>query len=47
VETATLVKDDDALLGVGYLLVSVVAGLALASLGVMSGRRLSGARTRG
>lgn len=44
VESVVLVKDDHVLLGVGYLVGSLVAGLALASLGVVGGRRLSGAR---
>jgi CrcB protein len=44
VETVTLMKDDHVLLGVGYLLVSMVAGLAVAYLGIIVGRRLSGVR---
>ena len=42
VETATLVKDDHVFLGVGYASVSVTAGLAVATLGVIGGRRLAG-----
>ncbi len=40
VETATLVKDGHAPLGIGYLLASVGAGLALTYLGIQVGRRV-------
>jgi CrcB protein len=46
VETATLVKDGDVALGVGYTLASIVVGLALAYLGIRLGRALPGQRTR-
>jgi fluoride exporter len=38
VETATLVKDGHAALGIGYLLLSVVVGIATCVLGVVVGR---------
>jgi len=38
VETVTLVKDGEALLGIGYLLVSVLAGLACCYLGIVLAR---------
>ncbi len=38
VETVTLVKDGDALLGIAYLCVSVVIGLAVAYAGIVAGR---------
>ena len=38
VETVTLVKDGEPALGIGYLLVSVVVGLACGYLGVVLGR---------
>ena len=38
VETVTLVKDGHAGTGIGYLLVSVAAGLAVCTLGVLVGR---------
>jgi fluoride exporter len=41
VETATLVKDDHVLLGVVYMLASVVTGLAVAYLGIIGARRLA------
>ena len=44
VETATLVKDGHAVLGIGYLLVSVVVGLVVSALGVVVGR--AAARSR-
>lgn len=40
VETATLVKDGDVALGVGYTLASVVVGLVFAYLGIVLGRAL-------
>ncbi len=43
VETVTLVKDGDALLGVAYLCTSVVASLAVAYAGIVAGR-IAGAR---
>ena len=45
VETATLVKDGDAALGVGYTLASISAGLLVAYLGIALGRALPGERT--
>ena len=39
VETVTLVKDGDAVLGVGYLLASVGAGLVVTYLGIVLARR--------
>jgi CrcB protein len=41
VETVTLIKDGDALLGVAYLLVSIVAGLIVAFAGIVAGRALA------
>ena len=41
VETVTLIKDGDALLGVTYLVVSIVAGLVLAYSGIVAGRATS------
>jgi len=38
VETVTLVKDGQPVLGIGYLLISVVAGLVCGYLGVVCGR---------
>jgi fluoride exporter len=38
VETVTLVKDDHALLGIGYLCLSIVVGLTLAIAGIVAGR---------
>jgi CrcB protein len=40
VETVTLVKDGFAMLGIGYLLVSVAAGLVAVYFGVVCGRLL-------
>jgi CrcB protein len=45
VETATLVKDGDVALGVGYTLASIIAGLAVAALGIAFARALPGGRT--
>ena len=39
VETVTLVKDGRALLGIAYLCFSIVAGLAAAYAGIISGRK--------
>jgi CrcB protein len=45
VETATLVKDGDAALGVGYTVASVVAGLLVVATGIkLGGSRLGGIR---
>ncbi|MDQ1480447.1 MAG: fluoride exporter [Actinomycetota bacterium] len=41
VETVTLIKDGDALLGVVYLLVSIVAGLLVAYAGIVAGRAVA------
>ena len=46
VETAKLVKDGHVALGVGYTLVSIAVGLAVAYLGILLGRALAGAPTR-
>jgi CrcB protein len=46
VETATLVKNGDAGLGVAYTLTSISAGLLVAYLGIALGRALPGQRTR-
>jgi CrcB protein len=46
VETATLVKDGDVMLGVGYTVASIVAGLAVAYAGIVLGRALPIARRR-
>jgi CrcB protein len=40
VETVTLTKDGHAALGVGYLLVSIAAGLVVTYLGIVLARRL-------
>jgi CrcB protein len=42
VETVLLIKDGHVVLGIGYTLASVSAGLTLAYLGVVLSRRLSG-----
>jgi len=44
VETATLVKDGDAVLGVAYLIVSIAAGLGLTYFGIVLARLLPGSR---
>ncbi len=44
VETATLMKDGDAALGIGYTLASVSAGLLVAFLGIVFGHALPGGR---
>ena len=41
VETVTLIKDGDALLGVVYLLVSIGAGLAVVFAGIRAGRTVA------
>ena len=41
VETVTLIKDRDALLGITYLLASIIAGLAMACAGIVAGRTVS------
>ena len=41
VETVTLIKDGDAVLGVVYLLVSIVAGLVVAFAGIVAGRAVA------
>jgi fluoride exporter len=41
VETVTLIKDGDALLGVVYLLVSIVAGLLVTFAGILAGRAVA------
>jgi CrcB protein len=43
VETVTLIRDGDAMIGVTYLVVSIAAGLAVAFAGIVAGRTL-GAR---
>jgi CrcB protein len=46
VETATLVKDGDVALGVGYTIASITAGLAVAFVGIALGRALPPGRAR-
>ena len=41
VETVTLIKDGHALLGIVYLLVSIVAGLGVAFAGILAGRAVA------
>jgi CrcB protein len=41
VETVTLIKDGDVLLGVVYLLASIVAGLLVAYVGIVAGRAVA------
>ena len=43
VETVTLIKDGHAALGIAYLVVSIVAGLAVAFAGIVAGR-MAGSR---
>jgi CrcB protein len=47
VETVTLAKDGHAVLGIGYLLVSVALGLVTCALGVRLGRRAGRSGARG
>jgi fluoride ion exporter CrcB/FEX len=42
VETVTLAKDGDAVLGVAYLIVSIAAGLAVTYFGIVVARLLPG-----
>ena len=44
VETVTLAKDGDAVLGVAYLIVSIAAGLAVTYFGIVLARLLPGSR---
>jgi fluoride exporter len=46
VETVLLLKDGHVVVGVGYTLASIVAGLALAYLGIVLARRLPGGEYR-
>ena len=41
VETVTLIKDGEALLGIVYILVSIVAGLLVAFAGIVAGRAVA------